>query len=197
MFKKVIAATVALAALTGCAAPGQYKFGKLEAELSHQEATASFIQWNEDYAVTANHVLYVNDVVYTCSVGCDLKFFKHKADAPVAQWRDRVPNEKIVAVGLNINRESQFRTGKDINIPVSDSKDGSYTYYTTDARSVGGMSGGPVYGMDKKVIGMTLGSSAFEEKGKVLNVSTYLPYALVQQEWDKYQAKAGDKLAAK
>lgn len=196
MFKTFVA-VFAFAALAGCASPSQYPFGKLEADLSRQEATASFVQWNDDYAVTASHVLYVDDVVHTCESGCDLKFFKHKADAPVAQWRDRVPNEPVVAVGLNINRENQRRTGNDMNVPVTDSADGSYTYYTTDARTVGGMSGGPVYGLDKKVIGMTLGQTSWDDQGKIVAASTYLPYSLVQQEWNKYRAKSSGALASK
>lgn len=194
MYKKLLATAVIVAALPGCSTAVHYPFGIAVADTATQKGTASFTQWNEEYAVTASHVAWVNDVAFTCEAGCDLKFFKHKATGPVIEWRNRVPNEEVVAVGLNEDRIGQVRTGKDINISVRLSDNSPYIYYTHSAKTQGGMSGGPVYGKDRKVIGMILGSTTVVENGTTRYASVYMPYSLVQQQWAKFQAQAGSSV---
>lgn len=57
-------------------------YGLLNYTYKTTSYTASFIQWNDEYAVTAKHVKNLPNSVYICGVGCDLQFLSIK---PVCQ----------------------------------------------------------------------------------------------------------------
>lgn len=160
-----------------------YSVGKLFLDQGSQEYTASFVQWNDEYAVTAKHVVGVRDQAFVCEAGCDLQFFRHKAEAPFAQWRAAVPQEALKVVGFNIDRNIVISSGNDANESVTDSPTAAYAYRIgkTAQKTAGGMSGGPVYAADKKVVGMHIGAEQGAERSFI-----YVPYELVQAEWDKF-----------
>jgi hypothetical protein len=170
------------------------QYGSLKRDEGTIERTASFVQWDSEYAVTAGHVDQVDGAVYRCEKGCDLQFFKHKAEAAFPQWREHVANEPVKIIGLDIDRQVVFAKGADSNETVTDSKDNAYAYRTgsTTTGTKGGMSGGPVYGADNKVIGMHIGA----EQGNSHNF-IYVPYSLIQSEWMNFKAKQAALQASK
>lgn len=164
---------------------GSYAVGKLFLDQGFQKQTASFVQWNDEYAVTAKHVPGVDGQAYLCGVGCDLQFFRHKAEVPFAQWRAAVPQESLSVVGFNLDRGINVSRGHDASRTVTDSPTLAYSYRTgkTVQKTAGGMSGGPVYANDKKVVGMHIGSEEGTE-----GTFIYVPYELVLSEWNKFSA---------
>nr|WP_244656745.1 serine protease [Pseudomonas sp. CFBP 13719] len=155
---------------------------------------ATAIQWNDEYAVTAKHTPFLKDIVHEGRG--DLVFFKHKAEhAP--QWRDSVPGESVTAVGFNSLYMPVKGQGHAMSAMVRlDAKDGVF-YSTHDGATVKGMSGGPVFSEDGKVVGITI---AFISKGEVskLNrpdlasserVSVYMPYSEINREWRRFENK--------
>lgn len=151
----------------------------------------SGIQWNEDYMVTAKHVNFVNGVVYKSS-DIDLQFVKHKSEGEIPSWRERVPGENIIVLG-NSHNGTLSVTGNDLNL-FSETIYG--LLYVNNAPVQHGQSGGPVFGSDGKVIGMTIamftgkqddGKPIPQLNGKGKYFSMYLPYEEIQKEWKKYQ----------
>ncbi|MEG1348762.1 MAG: hypothetical protein RSD49_11995 [Hafnia sp.] len=185
---KIIRLALVFSILAGCSTfpddnyVDKYPFGKL----LKQEQSASSIQWNSEYAVTAKHVTIV-DTAYSCDSGCDLQFFKQKAQGPVPEWRDVTANEQIVASGWDTKLNTAIREGQDLNHPIISDSDKA-VYFTNNALVVGGMSGGPVYGIDGKVLGMTVGVASLVHKGKKQKVSVYIPREVIQKQWDKFMA---------
>lgn len=156
---------------------------------------ATAIQWNEDYAVTAKHTPYLSNVVHEGRG--DVVFIKHKASqAPL--WRQPVPGEEVTAVGYNSLLMPVKGTGHTLPALVRlDNKDGGVFYSTHDGPTVKGMSGGPVFADDGKVVGITV---AYIPKSKIADlnrpdlaasdrISVFMSYKEIDKEWRRFQGQ--------
>ncbi|QTD31470.1 serine protease [Pseudomonas fluorescens] len=152
----------------------------------------SAVQWNEDYAVSVRHIPFLSGVVYTCSTGCDLVFIRHKAKGPLPHWREPVKGEVVTAVGFSPLLFSMKGQGQAIGLRVMLPNSSDPTAYAAhDGPIVQGMSGGPVYGADGAVLGMTIGIlygelPKFGEFASRERLSLYVPYDIVQREWENF-----------
>lgn len=158
----------------------------------------SATQWNEEYAVTASHTPLVKKVAYRPDNNVDVLFIKRKAKNGVPEWRDGVPGEKVFSMGYNIGyiRVAGEGVMSDTTMAVNN-KDFDSNLIIHSAPVTSGMSGGPVYGEDGKVIGMTLGNatvSVFYEPLTEHSAYHIKPHSLaltyrdIKAEWDKYQS---------
>jgi hypothetical protein len=153
----------------------------------------SAIQWNDDYAVTAKHIPYVSGVVHEGQG--DLVFFKHRSTRK-PEWRQYTDGERLTAVGFSPFLLSLKGSGhaKSSRVTLSDFNDG-VRYSFGDMPVVKGMSGGPVFADDGKVVGITV---AFVPKERFIHcknpevaaserVSVFISYEEISKEWELYQ----------
>ncbi|MGX1185216.1 hypothetical protein AB7M29_002895 [Pseudomonas sp. F-14 TE3623] len=167
---------------------------------------ASAVQWNEDYAVTTRHTPLIRNVEYSCSTGCDLVFIQHKADGRYPSWRAPRVGEHITAVGASPYMTTVTGKGKVYPAPFINSDEGSGERYAIhDAPMIKGMSGGPVIGNDGSIVGINVGffSTTLNDvsfhpglKGAE-RVSIFIPYSIIQREWELMQVKLNDPHGAK
>lgn len=190
---KLFIISIFFSVLGGCSSTNYMNYGKITNEVKSGILThASYIQWNEEYAVTAAHVKGIN-ADFTCSSGCDLVFFKNKDIAfdNSTKWRDIKAGEKIIAVGNTVNNNTVARKGVVLNLKVVDTESVNYYYFVNTANTVGGMSGGPVYAEnDKYLVGMTLGMTIGSPDVNNPNIkpgSLFIPYEIIMKEWKKFQ----------
>ena len=193
MIKRLITLVVLSILMVGCATQDYSNMGSLTGKVKENgkvyEANASFIQWNEDYAVTAKHVSLVENPDFVCSSGCDMVFFKHKAKNfnSAQKWRNAEFGESIKAVGNNVNKFVVEREGKVLKDVVRDNPQAEYFYLVNDADTVGGMSGGPVYAAnDNALVGMTIGVTQ-EANAAGVKESIFVPYEVIRAEWLNFQ----------
>lgn len=170
---------------------------------------ASSVQWNEDYAVSAKHTPFLRNVAYTCSTGCDLVFIKRKADNNIPEWRHSVPNEKLTAYGtspLYVPAKTEgtamiTRLQKDVE---ANDKKAVELYKLNNMVSMMGMSGGPIYGEDGKVVGITLGFviktlmsneklATAPELIKPSSISYMMQTEIIEREWKLFQEQVKNK----
>jgi len=157
--------------------------------------TGSAIQWNEDYAVTAGHIPLLRNVVHRCSTGCDLVFFRHKADHTFPAWRAAQPNEEVRAIGASPFMITVSGQGRVIAGPFYNTAEHNRERYGIhDAPLTKGMSGGPLVATDGSIVGMNFGfhsTSLNPSSGKRLSgakrISLFVPYSTVAREWKIYQ----------
>lgn len=154
------------------------------------------VQWNEDYAVTVKHIPYIPGSVYQGR--SDVQFFRHKANG-VPLWRAYRPGEAVTAVGYNSLYMSVKGSGHALPAMVRlDAKEGNVMYGTHDGPIAKGMSGGPVFADDGKVIGITVAFLTRSDLDAIKRpdlasqprVSIFLPYAEINREWNRYLAQA-------
>ncbi|MGN8257893.1 serine protease [Pseudomonas sp. SMSB3] len=154
---------------------------------------ASAIQWNEDYAVTAKHTPFLPNVVHK-GLG-DVVFFKHKA-SKVPQWRQFVPGESVTAVGFNSFMVPVQGKGHTLDSLVRlNGTPGSVFYSVHDGPLVKGMSGGPVFADDGKVVGMNVAFIAKDgidarsrpDLADKARVSVFMSYSEIDKEWRRFQ----------
>lgn len=161
-----------------------------------QSRYGSGVQWNEDYVVTTKNVDFADGSVQPCIKDCEIQFIKRKATAPVPDWRSHVVNERITFVG--IESEARFRAefGMDLNVKTYTESNTDMLVNVADNRIVSGMSGGPAYGLDGKVVGILTGSMDITNlrnathhnlSGRGEELSVYLSYDDIQKEWEKFQ----------
>ena len=154
---------------------------------------ATAIQWNEDYAVTAKHTPFLSGVVHE-GVG-DVVFFKHKA-SHVPLWRQSATGEAVTAVGFNsfmmpVKGEGHTLPGL---VRLEGTKGGVF-YSVHDGPTVKGMSGGPVFAEDGKVVGITIAYISNSDVARLKRpdlagssrLSVFMPYSEIAQEWQRYQ----------
>ncbi|UST72283.1 S1C family serine protease [Pseudomonas siliginis] len=163
----------------------------------------SAVQWNREYAVSAAHIPLLSNVVHHCSTGCDLVFIRHKAEDLLPTWRPTVAGEKLQTVGLSPFLVTVKGAGTSKGPRVSLNRAGDSTAYAlSDAPVVQGMSGGPVYGDDGAVVGMTIGiflpdSPLLPPLKNSASLSVYVPYDIIQREWrlfsERQAAAMGEK----
>lgn len=159
----------------------------------------SAVQWNRHYAVSAAHIPLLANVVHRCSSGCDLVFIRRDADGPLPTWRPSVVGEPLETVGqspllLLVKGSGTSRAQKVLRNKQSDTT----AYAINDAPVVEGMSGGPVYGKDRAVVGMTVGifqpqvplPAPLQNK----KLSVYVPYEIVQREWQLFMERQNARL---
>jgi hypothetical protein len=160
------------------------------------------VQWNEDYAVTVKHIPYVPGAVYQGQG--DIQFFRHRANG-VPLWRGYTPGEAVTAVGYNSLYMSVKGSGHALPAMVRlDTKEGNVLYGTHDGPVAKGMSGGPVFAADGKVVGITVAFLSSSELAALKRpdlanqprVSIFLPYAEINREWGRYLAQAQPVTAA-
>lgn len=158
----------------------------------------SAVQWNQQYAVSAAHLPLLANVVYRCSTGCDLVFIRHDAEGSVPAWRPATPNEAVKTVGLSPLLVTVKGTGTSKAPGVSLDRAGDNTVYAlNDAAVVQGMSGGPVYGADGAVVGMTIGiflpqSPLLPNLKNSKSLSVYVPYDIIQREWRLFSERQAE-----
>lgn len=154
------------------------------------------VQWNEDYAVTVKHIPYIPGSVYQGR--SDVQFFRHKANG-VPLWRAYRPGEAVTAVGYNSLYMSVKGSGHALPAMVRlDAKEGNVMYGTHDGPTAKGMSGGPVFTDDGKVVGITVAFLTRSDLDAIKRpdlasqprVSIFLPYAEISREWNRYLAQA-------
>lgn len=161
-----------------------------------QSQYASGVQWNEDYVVTTKTVKFIDGSVYQCLKGCDIQFVKRKATAPVPDWRTHVPNERLTFVGIQSEASFRAEFGMDLNVKTYTESNTDMLVNVADNQIVSGMSGGPAYGLDGKVVGILTGSTEVSNlrnatnhnlSGRGERLSVYLSYDDIKKEWDKFQ----------
>lgn len=152
----------------------------------------SAIQWNQHYAVSVSHIPMLLNVVHRCSTGCDLVFIRRESEGPLPSWRPTVIGERVQAVGENVMLMTVQGLGTSKAPMVRLDRPGDSTAYAlNDAPVVKGMSGGPVYGHDGAVVGMTIGifrpqTSLPPSISNSKSLSVYVPYEIIQREWRLY-----------
>ncbi len=156
---------------------------------------ASAIQWNEDYAVTAKHTPFLPGVVHE-GLG-DVAFFRHKAKQ-IPQWRQFVPGESVTAVGFNGLAMPMQGHGHALTSLVRLPGTGGGVFYSVhDGPLVRGMSGGPLFADDGKVVGINVAyidkdgidAARRPDLAKAKRISVFMPYAEIDREWQRYQYK--------
>lgn len=169
--------------LVGCANSSNYEnLGLKDQPLSK----FAYIQMNDQYAMTAKHIETTPNVAYECSSGCDLVFF-YNPDVNFKQpiWRNPIIGEKVVQVGIDYQGKTVERTGRVLETYSKPSEQSKFYYMSTSSFTVKGMSGGPVYGQDNRMIGMTLGSPKLKDEDGVNSV--FVSNEIIQYEWKKFQ----------
>lgn len=182
--------------------------------LSSFPAPAAFVgtatQWTSEYAVTAAHTPFISNVVHKCSTGCDLVFIKKNSSGVVPQWRDPVPGEIVFSAGTNVAYMPVYGHGKfsDTLMEINN-YDFPFPLSVHSAPVTSGMSGGPIYGRDGKILGINLGRAkgvkfsgpqTTYSAAHLERMSLAIPYAQIAKEWDIFMqqqaAKLGDQEGA-
>lgn len=174
--------------LSGCAGNGRL-YGPITA--IHEDNSVdmgSYVQWNNDYAVTAKHVKSIKNVAYV-SDSYDLVFFKHKSTVSV-KWADTHVNEALVSKGFPFFPARQKELALNGNsVDINLTMDNLPHYYLIDTLLIAGMSGGPVFNINNEVVGINIGytEKLYTINNKTQHYSVYLSHQGIQQEWQKFQ----------
>ncbi len=146
----------------------------------------SYIQWDKNHAVTVRHVKQIDKFVYV-SGKFDIQFFKHQED-DIPKWGNYISNDPIVSGGF-VNGKYIEVKGYDMGLTLKIDDYPTPVYRATSAKIVHGMAGGPVFNEVGEVIGINIGLSREPVKygEDYYNVSVYLPYEIIKNEWDNYQ----------
>lgn len=182
----VVSLSLALCACTAMPISG---VGSLASRVGVGEY-ASYVQFNEEYAVTVAHYKTVLDQEYV-SPQLDIKFFKHKADNGIRTWADYKKGEPIKMAGF-VEELSEFKIvdGHLTNETIIINNNPSYGLI--EGKITPGMSGGPVLNAQGNIIGINIGVS----KGKIAlhlgyplkYYSIFLPSRVIQKEFEEFKA---------
>lgn len=165
-------------------------YGVITSHFKNTIYNASYTQWNEEYAITANHVKNVSGSVYSCSSGCDLQFFKKKNENFDISWRDPVKGEKLYFLGQDKYKNDKIKLGVNVDKNVIDSDTNRIIGKLALVSVEEGMSGGPVYAEDGKLVGMSFAvvNKSLDKNGPYY-YSVFIPYAMIKQQWEEYITK--------
>ena len=147
----------------------------------------SLIQWNDEYAVSVKHGGIGKNPEYT-SENYDLIFFKNKPNRfydKAVTFRSPYVNEKVKHVGF-VNKTTISRFGNVLDQKGSLEK---VEYSLTNASTMTGMSGGPIYSEDNKsIVGMsTHKTNNITIDGKIeSNIALFIQANVIQDEWNKF-----------
>jgi hypothetical protein len=149
-----------------------------------ETVTASFIQWNNDYAVTVKHIPKHPDYVYI-SGKYDIQFFEHSG-IPV-KWANLKENEKIVFTGYSSSEYSAIPSS-DIGMAIKPKEYPIPVYRAGIATIMPGMSGGAVLNSKEEVIGMNIGftTETIFFDNSYQKISIFVPYHIIKNEWENY-----------
>lgn len=194
---------VTFLALSGCTSAvrsvpaGEPLPGYFKVDLSGAAAllyVGSAVQWNQHYAVSAAHIPSVPNVVHRCSTGCDLVFIRRDAEGMAPVWRQAIAGEVLETVGQSpwLSTVKGIGTSKAQRVRLNEKGDHT-PYALSDAPVVEGMSGGPVYGTDDAVVGITVGIYLPQlplppSLGNSKPLTVYVPYDIIQREWQLFSA---------
>lgn len=155
----------------------------------NQDGKFSYIQMSPEYAMTAKHISTLKNRDYECSLGCDLVFFKHKdPDFKKDLWRNPLVNENVSQVGITREGDMIVKKGEVLKGYNKPDKDSQFYNMSTTSKTVKGMSGGPVYGSDGKIVGMTIGSPLNRGENQKMD-SIFIPYEIIKHEWENFENK--------
>ncbi len=189
--KRFFAALMMSVALVGCASkPSDVEYGQIAVKEGMIGVTTStFVQWNDEYAVTVKHGKKIPHSVYI-SEEFDVQFIK-KASISKVKWNSPKDKEILSMEGFTKHRQKtpDVMVGPDAGITATylSEKDGYRLVETTIQK---GMSGGPVYNSNREVVGINIGFTAKQIKvvDKTAFYSVYLPYDIIKAEWEKFKS---------
>lgn len=166
--------------LTGCAKDSEF------GSLSNKGDNFSYIQWNEHYAVTVKHIKKLDSYVYL-SGKYDIQFFE-QTSTKIPNWTNPKALESLTMSGF-YNGQLLDLEGHDLGINIKPKQFPVPVYRAVDVTLKPGMSGGPVTNDAGSVVGMNIGFSkeAYQKGDYTYNISVYIPYEIIQKEWENYQ----------
>lgn len=161
---------------------------RLSGESDDDFATGT--QFNNNYFVTAGHVDFFKESGFKCKdIGCDLKFIENYQENH-SQWRNPKPIEKVRLVGSG--KGGEIRTVEGTTLPAFHYMgDSPIAYQLIKADISKGMSGGPVYGEDGKIVGMIIGyfdessMDKYEALKGLGRIGVFLPADEINRQWLK------------
>lgn len=152
------------------------------------KSISSYVQWNNEYAVTVKHSEVIGLIVYN-SQDYDVRFVKNKS-SKIPVWANPNKGDLLYMTGFTRAHQKQptIRDGNDIgNIIIKEQKG----YRAVKTLIVKGMSGGPVFNTKNEVVGINIGYSSEQVfiDGQQTELSIYLPYNIILAEWNKFQTQ--------
>lgn len=180
LLKMCLSVNILSILLSGCAQ--HIEFGNM----SINGTKFSYIQWDEDHAVTVKHVQQLDSYVYL-SGKYDIQFFEHSSKE-IPKWTTPKANERLTMSGFHDNTLLQLE-GHDLGLTIKPKQFPIPVYRAVDVSIKPGMSGGPVTNDAGQVVGMNIGFSkeSYEKGDYTYKISVYVPYEIIQKEWENYQ----------
>lgn len=162
------------------------EYGHITKKDSSGSMIFSYVQWNDEYAVTVKHTPELVSSVYKSDI-VDVQFFKKKsADIPKWVEPERLGKLKMVGfVGVNPLKKKET-IGNDAGMVIQWKTEKPYYRLMNNLISEG-MSGGPVFNEKNEVVGINIGyvKQKYIVNGKEDFYSIYLPLNVIKEEWDK------------
>lgn len=164
------------------------EYGHITKKDSSGAMIFSYVQWNNEYAVTVKHTPKLVTSVYKSDV-VDVQFFKIKSkEVPVWVEPKRLESLKMVGfIGVNPLKKKET-VGNDAGMMIQWKTEKPYYRLMNNLISEG-MSGGPVFNTKNEVVGINIGyvKQKYAINGKEDFYSIYLPLNVIKDEWNKYQ----------
>ena len=168
-------------ALSGCASDKNIKYGAIWDDAQN----GSYVQWNEEYAVTAAHFKNKFKGSEYASTKVDVQFLR-KQSVNFPAWSHHKNFEHVTMTGYpttfaekSVQGQVSGHTIKHWNADI---------YPLVAAVIIPGMSGGPVFNAAGQVVGINVGYTLepmhLTEKPQIF--SLFLPYGEIQKEWVKF-----------
>lgn len=150
---------------------------------------ASWVQFNEDYAVSVAHLKRVEGQTEYISRDVDMQFLK-RTSSFVPRWSEYQMGERVTMMGWpkTYGEEKIVKGVITEQLVVRFESDYAASYPMVTASIVKGMSGGPVLNEKREVLGINVGYSIKDTKvnGQPTAWSLFLPYSEIKKEWEKF-----------